>query len=198
MQALHAYFQKEGYRGSILETDTEEATRLYQRIGYQQLTRHLQTQISANLNPSRLNWMETSLRDLSAFPQLDERWAKHNFPVSYDQEGVKVHQYNMSGYRVLRCSGSIVGYARWDEPSEYYPHGLIRDPIAPDIDPMEVIASVQTAIPAIHTWVTAEGGKYEEPLRASGCVLEPTTWRLMLLSFGQEIDLTNHHCTALW
>ncbi|MCY4553807.1 MAG: GNAT family N-acetyltransferase, partial [Candidatus Poribacteria bacterium] len=157
MQDLHAHFQRKGYRGSILDADEEAAIRLYQKVGYQQLTQDLQTQLLPNQNSAQLKWTEVNLSDLSALPPLDEKWAKQNFPVSCDQESLKVNQYTMSGYRVLRQGQNIVGYARWDEPSEYYRHGLIRDPIAPDVDPMEVIASLQSAIPTIRTWQTAEG-----------------------------------------
>ena len=198
MQDLHAHFQRKGYRGSILDADEEGAIRLYQKVGYQQLTQDLQTQLLPNQNSAQLKWTEVNLSDLSALPPLDEMWAKQNFPVSCDRESLKVNQYTMSGYRVLRQGQNIVGYARWDEPSEYYRHGLIRDPIAPDVDPMEVIASLQSAIPTIHTWQTAEGGRYEVPLRSLGCTLEPTTTVIMLSSFGQEIDLTGYHRTTWW
>ena len=198
MQDLHAHFQRKGYRGSILDADEEAAIRLYQKVGYQQLTQDLQTQLLPNQNSAQLKWTEVNLSDLSALPQLDEMWAKQNFPVSCDRESLKVHQYTMSGYRVLRHGQNIVGYARWDEPSEYYRHGLIRDPIAPDVDPMGVIASLQSAIPTIRTWQTAEGGRYEAPLRSCGYTFEPTTTVIMLSSFGQEIDLTGYHRTAWW
>ena len=196
MQELHAHFQTKGYRGSILDVDAEEAVRLYQKVGYQQFTQDLQTQLPPNQNASQLKWAEVNLSDLSALPQLDEMWAKQNFPVSCDQQSIKVNQYTMSGYRILRQGQNIIGYARWDEPSEYYQHGLIRDPIAPDMDPVEVITSVQSAIPAIRTWQTTEGSRYEAPLRSCGCTFESTAWGLMLLPFGQEIDLTGYHRTA--
>ena len=198
MQDLHAHFQRKGYRGSILDADEEAAIRLYQKAGYQILTQELRTQLAPNPNVSHLEWTETDLKDLSVFPQLDERWARHNFPMRCDPESLKVQQYNMGGYRVLRQGQNIVGYARWDEPSEYYRHGLIRDPIAPDVDPMEVIASLQSAIPTTRTWQTAEGGRYEAPLRSCGYTFEPTTTVIMLSSFGQEIDLTGYHRTAWW
>ena len=198
MQELHEYFQKKGYRGSILDTDEKEAIRLYQKVGYQKFTQDLRTELPPNPIESQFKWTQTNLKDLSTFPQLDEKWARHNFPVSYDWQRMKVHQYNMSGYCVLRHGQNIVGYARWDEPSEYSPHGLIRDPIVPDEDPMEVIASVQAAIPTQRVWQTAEGGIYESQLRSIGYPLEPmgTVW--MLLPFGQEIDLTGYHRTAWW
>ena len=198
MQDLHAHFQRKGYRGSILDADEEAAIRLYQKVGYQQLTQDLQTQLLPNQNSAQLKWTEVNLSDLSALPPLDEMWAKQNFPVSCDRESLKVNQYTMSGYRVLRQGQNIVGYARWDEPSEYYRHGLIRDPIAPDVDPMEVIASLQSAIPTIRTWQTAEGGRYEAPLRSCGYTFEPTATVILLSSFGQEIDLTGYHRTAWW
>ena len=203
MHELHSHFKQKGYRGSILDTDEAAAIRLYQKVGYQLLTRELRTQLPRNPNSSQLKWTEVDQQDLNAFPQLDERWARRNFPVEWVRQNIvkkrafiKVHQYNMSGYRVLRQGQNIVGYSRWEEPSEYYPYGLIRDPIAPEMDPMEVIASVQAAIPATRTFQTAEGGRYETSLRLCGCTFEPTTWGLMLLPFGQEIDLTGYHRTG--
>lgn len=190
MQELHTHFQKAGYRGSILDVDTEEAIRLYQKVGYQKFTQELQTQLLPNSDVSQLKWTEVNLKDLSAFPQLDERWAKHNFPVVWNPQGMKVHQYNMSGYRVLRHGQKIIGYSRWAEPSEYYPHGLIQDPIVPEMSPIEVIASVQAAIPAPRAWQTCEGSRYEDPLLSLGCTLESTQRVDMLLSFGPKIDWT--------
>ena len=198
MQELHVHFQTKGYRGSILDVDEETAIRLYQKVGYQQFTQDLQTQLLTNQSATQLEWAEVNLSDLSALAQLDEVWAKQNFPVSCDRQSIKVNQYTMGGYRVLRQGQNIIGYARWDEPSEYYRHGLIRDPIAPNVDPMEVIASLQSAIPATHTWQTAEGGRYEAPLRSCGYTFEPTGTVIMLSSFGQEIDLTGYHRTAWW
>lgn len=203
MQDLHAHFQRKGYRGSILDTDEAAAIRLYQKVGYHLLTRELRTLLPPNPNSSQLKWTEVDLKDLSALPQLDERWGRHNFPVELVRQNIvkkrrfiKVLQPNMSGYRVLRNGQDIVGYARWEEPSEYYPHGLIQDPIVPEMDPIDVIASVQAAISTTRTWLTAEGGRYEEPLCSCGCSFELTTWVLMLSSFGQEIELTRCHRTA--
>ncbi len=198
MQELHAHFQTKGYRGSILDVDTEEAIRLYQKVGYQQFTQDLQTQIPPNPNASPFKWTQTNLKDLNAFPELNERWGRQNFPTNCDPKSIKVHPYNMSGYRVLRHDHNIVGYARWEGPSAYYPDGLIRDPVVPDMDPMEIITSVQAAIPTTRTWAAAKSGRYEEPLRACGCTLDPTTTVIMLSSFGQEIDLTGYHRTAWW
>ena len=198
MQDLNAYFKRNGCRGSILETDEEAAIRLYEKVGYQQFTQDLQTLLPPNQNSSKLKWAEANLNDLSALPQLDERWARQNFPVSCDRESIKVHQYNMGGYRILRRGQNIIGYAKWYEPSEHRPEGVIYDPIVPEMDPMEVIASVQAAIPAPRGWETAKGGRYEASLRSLGCTLEPATRVVMLLSFGQEIDLTGYHQTAWW
>ena len=205
MHELHSHFKRKGYRGSILDTDEEAAIRLYQKVGYQKFTQDLRTELPPNPNTSQLKWTETNLKDLSAFPELDERWARRNFPIEWFRQNIvkirrfiKVHQYNMSGYRVLRQGQNIVGYSRWDEPSEHRPHGLIRDPIVPDLDPMEVIASVQATIPATRTWQTAKGGRYEARLHSCGCTFEPTAGVLMLLPFGQEIDLTGYHRTAWW
>ena len=73
-------------------------------------------------------------------------------------------------------------------------------PIVPDEDPMEVIASVQSAISDNpRAWQTfkrkAEGMKV--PLRSLAYPLEQTTQPLiMFLAFGQEIGLTGYHRTA--
>ena len=190
MQELHAHFQKAGCRGSILDVDTEEAIQLYQKVGYQKFTQELQTQLLPNSDVSQLKWTEVNLNDLRAFPLLDERWAKYNFPVVWNPQGKKVHQYNMSGYRVLRHGQTIVGYSRWEEPSEYYPHGLIQDPIVPGMDSIEVIASVQAAIAAPRAWQTCEGSWYEDPLLSIGCTLESTQRVDMILYFGPEINWT--------
>ncbi len=82
MQELHAYFQKKGYRGSILEADEKEAIRLYQKVGYQKFTQEFQIQLPPHPNESPLRWMQPNLKDLSTFPQLDERWGRQNFPVN--------------------------------------------------------------------------------------------------------------------
>ena len=198
MQRLHAYFQRKGYRGSILYTDSDIAAQLYRKVGYQEATRVLRTHVSPRQVSSPFEWTAASLGDLPTIQALNQRWAKHNFPVLWDSQGKVVHQFNIKQYRVLRHSGSIVGYAKWDEPSEHRLHGLIRDPIVPDEDPMAVIASIQAAIPAPRLWKTAEGGRYQESLRSCGCTFEPTKVVIMLLSFGQEIDLAGYHRTAWW
>ena len=36
MQEVHTYFERKGYRGSILDPDTEAARRLYRKVGYQE------------------------------------------------------------------------------------------------------------------------------------------------------------------
>ena len=198
MQELHAYFQKKGYRGSILETDEKEAIRLYQKVGYQKLTQCIQTQIPSTPNASQFKWTPTNLKDLSAFPELDERWGRQTFPTDCDPKRIKVHQYNMSGYRVLRHNHNIVGYARWEEASEHYPHGVIQDPIVPDEPPMEVIASVRAAIRKQRLWKTAEGSRYESVLRSQGYRFESMKTVLMLLSLGRKLDLTRYNLTAWW
>ncbi len=196
MQRLHAYFQRKGYRGSILYTDSEIAAQLYQKVGYQEATRELRTQVAPRQVSSPFKWTTVSLADLDAIQALNQRWAKHNFPVLWDSQGKVVHQFNIKQYRVLRHGGSIVGYAKWDEPSEHRLHGLIRDPIVPAEDPMLVIKSVQSEISTPRAWQTFEGSKYEDSLRAVGCLLERTTQVDMFLGFGQEIDLTGYHRAA--
>ena len=128
MQEPHAHFQRKRYRGSILDTDEEAAIRFYQKVGYHQFTRHLQTALPPNPNSSQLTWTKVNLKDLNALAQLNERWARYNFPTNYDHQSMKVHRYNMRGYRVLRHGGNIVGYAEWGEPSKHRPQGSIRDP----------------------------------------------------------------------
>ena len=190
MQEMHAYFEGKGYRGSILVTDTEEARRLYQKVGYREVTRVLQTRLLPNPDVSQLRWTSTCVEDLRVLHQLDWRWTRQNFRVWWAPGSVKVDQSNLDEYHVLRCRGDIVGYAEWSEPSERYPDGLICDPIVPDVDPTEVIKSIQAVIPTPLAWETCAGSRYENPLRLVGCSLEQTLDVTMLLFFGQQIDLT--------
>ena len=195
MQEMHAYFEGKGYRGSILVTDTEEARRLYQKVGYREVTRVLQTRLLPNPDVSQLRWTSTCVEDLRVLHQLDWRWTRQNFRVWWAPGSVKVDQSNLDEYHVLRCRGDIVGYAEWSEPSERYPDGLICDPIVPDVDPTEVIKSIQAVIPTPLAWETCAGSRYENPLCLVGCSLEQTLDVTMLLFFGQQIDLTKQFRT---
>ena len=190
MQDLNAYFEKKGYRGAILYVETAEAYQLYWKVGYQEVTRELQTQLSPHPNSPLLKWTEVNPEDFDSLHEIKKKWAGQNFPVYWNPQYPEVHQYNMKQYRVLRRGANVVGYAKWDEPSEHRPQGLIWDPMVPDEDPMEVITSVQAAIPALRVWQTAEGSRYEDPLRALGYTLQPTEWVDMLLPIGPGIDWT--------
>ena len=190
MHDLNAYFEKKGYRGAILYVETAEAYRLYWKVGYQEVTRELQTQLSPHPNSPLLKWTEVNPEEFDILHQIKKRWASQNFPVYWNGQYPEVHQYNIKQYRALRRKAHIVGYAKWDEPSEHRPQGLIRDPMVLDEDPMEVITSVQAAIPAPRAWQTAEGSRYEDPLRALGYTLQPTEWVDMLLPIGPGIDWT--------
>ena len=190
MQDLNAYFARKGYRGAILYVETAEAYQLYWKVGYQEVTRELQTQLSPRPNSSLLKWTEVNPEEFDILHQLKKRWARQNFPVYWNGQYPEVHQYNIKQYRALRRGANVVGYAKWDEPSEHRPQGLIWDPMVPDEDPMEVITSVQAAIPAPRMWQTAEGSRYEDPLRALGYTLQPTEWVDMLLPIGPGIDWT--------
>ena len=190
MHDLNAYFEKKGYRGAILYVETAEAYRLYWKVGYQEVTRELRTQFSPRPNSSLLKWTEVNPEEFDILHQIKKRWASQNFPVYWNGQYPEVHQYNIKQYRALRRKAHIVGYAKWDEPSEHRPQGLIRDPMVPDEDPMEVITSVQAAIPEPRVWQTAVGSRYEDPLRSLGYALEPTEWVDMLLPIGPGIDWT--------
>ena len=190
MQELNPYLGRKGYRGSILYVETAEAYQLYWKVGYQEVTRELRTQFSPRPNSSLLKWTEVNPEEFDILHQIKKRWASQNFPVYWNGQYPEVHQYNIKQYRALRRKAHIVGYAKWDEPSEHRPQGLIRDPMVPDEDPMEVITSVQAAIPALRVWQTAEGSRYEDPLRALGYTLQPTEWVDMLLPIGPGIDWT--------
>lgn len=37
MQEMHTYFKRKGFRGSILDADTEVSRRLYRKVGYQEV-----------------------------------------------------------------------------------------------------------------------------------------------------------------
>ena len=196
MHGLHAYFLSKGYRGSILYTDSEIAEHLYQKVGYQEITREIRTQVSPRQDASPFKWTEARLGDLDTLHQLNQRWAKQNFPVLWDGQSRSVHQFNMKQYRVLLRDGNLIGYAKWNEPSERQPRGLIRDPIAPDVNPMTVIESVQSEVSTSRVWQTFKGSRYESSLRSLGCPFEQTTQVDMFLAFGQKIDLTGYRRTA--
>lgn len=196
MHGLHAYFLRKGYRGSILYTDSEIAEQLYQKVGYQEITREIRTQVSPRREASSFKWTEASLEDLDTLHQLTGKWAKQNFPVLWDSQSRSVHQFNMKQYRVLLRDGSLIGYAKWNEPSEHQPQGLIRDPIAPGVAPTTVIESVQSEVSTSRVWQTFKGSRYESSLRSLGCPFEQATHVDMFLAFGEEIDLTRHYRTA--
>ena len=195
MHDLHTYFENKGYRGSILNPSTTAAYQLYEKIGYQEACRELRTQLLPSSNPSPFKWTEVNLEDLDSLHQLKKRWASQKFPVYWNPQDPEVQQDNMDQYRVLRHGASIVGYVAWDEPSEHCPQVFIWDPIVPDLDPIEVIASVQAAILTPRVWQTAEGSRFEMPLRSLSFSLEITEDVEMFLSLGQEIDLTKHYRT---
>ena len=195
MQEVHAYFERKGYRGSILAPDTVTSRRLYRKVGYQEITRRLRTQLLPRTGVSQLKWTNISLEDLSVLHQLDWRWARQNFRVCWEPGDIKVNRSNLTDYRVLRRDGDVVGYAEWSESSEGYPSGLIYDPIVLDVDPTEVIKSIQTVIPAPLAWKTCIGSRYEDPLRNLGCLLEGIEGSEMILFLGQQIDLTKQFRT---
>lgn len=190
MQDLNTYFEGKGYRGSILYVETVEAYQVYQKVGYREVTREMRTELPSRPNSSPLKWREVGPEDFDILHQLKKRWANQNFPVLWNPQGIEIHQFNMKQYRVLQRCASIIGYAKWDEPSGHRPQGLIRDPIVPDEAPMEIIKSVQAEIPATRAWQTAEKSRYENPLRSIGCILKPAKMVDMLASFGQDIDWT--------
>ena len=174
---------------------TAAAYQLYKKIGYQEACRELRTQLLPSSNPSPFKWTEVKLEDLDILHQLKKKWASQHFPVAWNPQSPEVQQDNMAQYRVLRHGTSIVGYMAWDEPSEHCPQVLIQDPIVPDLDPIEVITSLQVAILTPRVWQTAQGSRFEVPLRSLSFPLEPTQNVEMFLSLGQEIDLTKHYRT---
>lgn len=196
MRDLNAYFEGKGYRGSILYVETAEAYQLYQKVGYQEVTRELRTELPSRPNSSLLKWREVNLEDLNILHQLKKHWGTHNFPVFWDSQVIGIHQFNMKQYRVLHRGNRIIGYAKWDDPSEHRPQGLIHDPIVPDEDPMEIIASVQAEITATRAWKTTEGSIYETPLRSYGCIFKQGKMVDMVASLGKDIDLTKIHRTV--
>ncbi len=197
MQELNAYFERKGYRGSILYVETVEAYQLYQKVGYQEVTRELRTELPSRPNSSHLKWKAVEQEDVNILHELKRCWGTHNFPVFWNSQVIGIHQFNMKQYRALHRGKDIIGYAKWDEPSEHRPHGLIQDPIVPEMDPLEVIASVQAAISSPRAWQTTEGSIYEMPLRSYGCILKQEKMVDMVASIGKDIDLTKIHRT-LW
>lgn len=197
MQDLNAYFERKGYRGSILYVETTEAYKLYQKVGFQKVTRELRTELPARSNSSPLKWKAVVQEDLNILHELKRCWGTHNFPVSWNAKDIEIHQFNMKQYRVLHRGKRIIGYAKWDDPSEHRPQGLIHDPIVPGEDPTDIIASVQAEITSTRAWKTTEGSIYETPLRSYGCILKQGKMVDMVASFGQDIDLSEMHRT-LW
>ncbi len=197
MQDLNVYFERKGYRGSILYVETAEAYQLYQKVGYQRVTRALRTELPASSNSSSLKWKEVVPEDFNILHELKKCWGTNNFPVFWNSQGLEIHQFNMKQYRVLHRGKDIIGYAKWDEPSEHRPQGLIRDPVVPDEDPMDIIESVQSEISSSREWQTVEGSIYEEPLRSLGCILQQGKMVDMVASFGRNIDLSVMH-RAVW
>ncbi|MDE0326884.1 MAG: GNAT family N-acetyltransferase [Candidatus Poribacteria bacterium] len=195
MQEVHTYFERRGCCGSILDLNTETSRRLYRKVGYQEVTRTLRTQLLPNSEDSQLKWTDPRLEDLKVLHQLDKRWSRQNFRVLWAPGYVKVNQSNLNNYRVLRRDSDIIGYAEWSESSEGYPSGLIWDPIVPNVDPIEVIKSIQAVIPTPLAWWTCTGSRYENPLRHLGCLFEETLDVKMIIFFGQQIDLTQQFRT---
>lgn len=197
MQYLNTYFEGKGYRGSILYVETVEAYRLYQKVGYQEVARELRTELPSRPNSSQLKWKTVEQEDINILHELKRCWGTQNFPVFWNSQDKDIHQFNMKQYRALHHGKDIIGYTLWFESSEHFPQGLIYDPIAPDEDPMEIIASVQAAIPTTRAWQTTKGSIYETPLRSYGCLLKQEKRIDMVASFGKDIDLTKIHRT-LW
>ena len=196
MHDLNTYFERRGYRGSILYVETPEAYQMYQKVGYIEVTRELRTELPSRSNSSALKWDEVKSEDFDILHQLKKCWGNQNFPVFWNSQGREIHKFNMKQYRILKRGTNIIGYAKWDEPSEYRPQGLIRDPVVPDEDPMGIIESVQAEIPASRGWQTCKGSIYEDPLRSLGCILQQGKMIDMVASFGQDIDLTKFHRTV--
>ena len=193
MQDLNSYFERKGYRGSYLETDNEAAIQLYQKIGFQHVTRELRTHLPPSQNNVQLKWVNANLEDLNVIHQLRKRWVRQHFPIWGDPEDIVVEKSNLNDYRVLRNDGCIVGYVEWPQPSSGFSHRLISDPIAPDADPFDVIKSIQTEITEPLVWKTCEGSRYESSLCSLGLTLEPKRHVKMFLFIGREIDLTEHY-----
>ncbi len=195
MEDLNAHFLRKGYRGSILYVETTEAFQLYRKVGYQELTKELRTILKPCTITSPLKWSDVKPDDYDDLKQVKERWTKMNFPVFWSPNTLEIHQRNMNQYRALRRGTNIIGYAKWDEPSEHRPNGLICDPVVPDEDPIEIITSVQSVVPTQREWKTVEVSLYEDTLISIGCKLQKEKNIDMLLSYGQEIDLTGIHRT---
>ena len=192
MRDLHTYFKKRGYCGSILDTGTEEARKLYLKIGYRQVTRELEAKIQPKRDASQLRWRCANTEDLRTLHQLDKEWAKQTFPVRWMPEVPNVDRFNINDYRVLCHGQHIIGYTGWSQPSAFFPHEVINDPIVPNESPMEVVESLQAAIATPLIWDTCEGSRYEKPLRSLGYSLNPTPRVTMVIFFGSEIDLTKY------
>ncbi|MCY4402730.1 MAG: GNAT family N-acetyltransferase [Candidatus Poribacteria bacterium] len=193
MHDLIAYFKSSGFRGSILDTDDEGAIQLYKKVGYKLITRELQTIINPTKHNSLLKWTHVDINESKHLHKLRERWSKSHFPVRWNPDEMEVDQSNINDYRVLRSDRTIIGYVDWSTPSRKSSINKLTDPIVPDVDPLDVIRSLQQEIDEPTEWQTCEGSRYEDSLRSLGYKLQSINNVSMYLSIGKEIDLTNHH-----
>ena len=58
MRELNPYLERKNYRGCILDTDTREAYQLYRKVGCQEVTREVRTQLSPRSDASELKWTD--------------------------------------------------------------------------------------------------------------------------------------------
>ena len=190
---LIAYFESAGFRGSILDTDNEEAIQLYRKVGYKLITRELRTIITLSDDNSQLKWTKVDIDELTYLHKLRERWSKYHFPVYWNPDEMEVDQFNINDYRVLRSENNILGYVEWFKQSDRSTDNIITDPTLPDADPIDVIKSFQQEIDEPTIWQTCEGSRYEDPLRSLGFKIKPSKSVSMYLSIGREIDPTKHY-----
>lgn len=193
MLDLIAYFESSGFRGSILDTDNEGAIQLYQKVGYKLITRELHTTIPPSNDYTQLKWTKVDINELTYLHKLREKWSKYHFPVYWNPDEMEVNQSNLHEYKVLRNEDSVFGYVDWTQLTRDFPPNFITDPIAPSVDPYEVIKSFQQEITEPTIWQTCEGSRYENPLRSLGFEIVSIKSVSMYLSIGREIDLTDHH-----
>lgn len=190
---LIAYFESSGFRGSILDTDNEDAIQLYKKVGYKLITRELRTIITPSDDNSHLKWTQANIDELNYLHKLRGRWSKIHFPVRWNPDEMEIDQFNLNDYRILRSEGNILGYVEWFKQSNRSTENSITDPTVPNADPIDVIKSIQQEIDEPTIWQTCEGSRYEASLIALGYKLQSMKSVSMYLSIGKEIDLTNHH-----
>lgn len=186
MEQLFYYFNHIGCRGTNLSTYINTpGYMMYQKSGFREITAGSHTLVPPAGGTSDIEIAPAESSQKEMMLKLREQWAKQTFPVWWGIDDI----CPLSLYQVFLRGKQIVGYARWQEPSEKLPYGRIRDPIAPSESPLTVVEAVRTVISTPIQWESSRGSRYEQPLQSLDCTFEYIDWVEMLRPNGFEINL---------